>query len=112
MKKILVGMVLVFFVLIAWNGNVYGEKLIRVKGIYWDSKLDGDVKASTKLVAGTDLDLTSTLDLDESAYIPEIELKINIPYPRQVVVVYGGDSRKGFLALYPKHRNLNQSAPH
>jgi hypothetical protein len=76
MKKILGGWVLVALVMAAWNGSVYGEDLFRVKGEYWFNKMDGDVKASTNLVPGSELKLVNTLNLDENASVPGLELKL------------------------------------
>lgn len=54
---------------------VYGEDLFRVKVKYWNSEIDGNVTADTKLVSGTKLDLVKDLDLDKTMFIPELEFR-------------------------------------
>lgn len=101
MKKVIMVSLAVFLVLTGYVSLAQAEDFLRVKGIYWDSRLDGDIAASTELVPGTELDLSSTLDLDESTYIPEIELKINVPMMGKIIGSY-------WQAKYEGEKTLTQ----
>ncbi|MBI4834852.1 MAG: hypothetical protein HY811_08565 [Planctomycetes bacterium] len=63
--------------LIAGNA-LFAEDIFKVKVKYWNSGLSGEVQSDSALIAGTDLDLTKDLNLDENAYVPSIELKLKL----------------------------------
>lgn len=95
MKKILTTSLVVWLILTGYAGIAQADppdgeagNFLRVKGIYWDGRLDGDITASTKLVTGNELDLHHTLDLEKGTYIPEVELKINIPIGGKIIGSY------------------------
>ena len=77
MKKVLVVTSLMIIGLFV-TAPLYGEEILRVKGRYWDSAIDGKVTADTKLVSGTKLDLVKDLNLDKTTFIPEFELTFKL----------------------------------
>lgn len=84
MKNILIGIIFGIGLLTS-SRELYGEKLIQIKGLYWKSNLEGDVKVETQLLGGTNLSLSRSLGVDENAFIPEVELKINLPLMGKLV---------------------------
>jgi len=62
----------------AMTNPIYGENMFRAKIKYWNSEIEGDTTAETKLLTGTKLDLTKDLGLEESTYVPELELKLKL----------------------------------
>lgn len=97
MKKLL-GLLVFLVVGLMTVSPAYGETLLRLKGKYWDTELDGKVTAGTSLLAGTKLDLSDTLHLDEQAYIPEVELKLNL-FLGKFVASYATASYEGKQTL-------------
>lgn len=77
---------------IAW---VQAEDFIQVKGMVWDSALSGNIKASTKSLIGTKLDLRNDLGVERYQRLPEVELKLNLPGMNKIIGTYWNVTYEG-----------------
>lgn len=93
-KALLSGLVMMVWILVQ-SSWVQAEDFIKVKGIYWDSGLSGDIKASTQWLPGTKINLRDDLHVEKGQWLPEIEFKLNLPGMNKIIGSYWQTTYEG-----------------
>jgi hypothetical protein len=87
----------ILIALIAGN-SLFAEDIFKVKVKYWNSGLGGKVQSDAAILAGTDLDLTKDLNLEDSVYVPSLEFKIKLG-SNKIIASYWASSYEGRQTL-------------
>jgi len=95
MKKIIGLSVSIIIVWLIYPIASNAETGLRVKGLLWDSKIDGKIKSDKGSLTGTEIDLKDTLGVTRSSTVPEFEGKFNFLGMSRLIISYMPASYEG-----------------
>lgn len=88
MRKMTVGLMIVLIAVMVCPPPAPAE-FVRVKGLFWDSTMAGDIQASVPGLTGNRLGIKDTLGIKDSIFIPEVEFKGKLLGKNKLIVSYG-----------------------
>lgn len=95
MKRFLTWGLLGMVALSVWPNTAKAEDFIKIKGLYWNSRLSGKIKADTKTAIGSSINLRKDLDLEKYVKVPEVEFKFKVLGSGKIIVSYWSATYKG-----------------
>lgn len=85
----------VFIVFFSYSGQVRAESFIKVRGLGWDSSLNGTIQADKSGLAGTSISLKKDLGITDSVIVPEFEGKVGFLGADRWIISYIPGSYEG-----------------
>ncbi|MFH0888862.1 MAG: hypothetical protein V1871_06605 [Planctomycetota bacterium] len=95
MRKTIGLSVFIILVWLIYPVTSNAETALRVKGLLWDSTIDGKIKADNGSLTGTQIDLKDMLGITKSSSVPEFEAKFNFLGTSRLIVSYMPASYEG-----------------
>lgn len=95
MKRIIGLPVFIIIVWLIYPITSNAETALRIKGLLWDSKIDGKIKADNGSLTGTEIDLKDMLGVTKSSTVSEFEAKFNFLEMSRLIISYMPASYEG-----------------